>query len=144
MLPAGLERVCNPLHTAGAHGDHVESICEPGQLGMCCQVRARRPLEPALLLGAHHLQRIAEALPALALDLHEHDPPAAPGYEVELVPSRPDVRAQDAVAAQPVVPARTELGQPSVTLGRDSRAPGRSAGGWDTDPARARPPNARA
>ena len=71
--------------------------------------RLRRPAQAALLLRPHHLDRIAERLAGLRLHLHEREPAAAPRDEVELVAACPDVRVEDPVAAQEVVPPRPPL-----------------------------------
>ena len=62
----------------------------------------RAPQPPPLLRG-DHLERMAERVAAFALDLAEDEPAAAADDQVELVATRPDVRPEDAVAAQAVV-----------------------------------------
>ena len=52
----------------------------------------------ALLLGANHLERIAEAAVLLRLHLAEDELTATADHEVELVTADPYVRRQDAVA----------------------------------------------
>src|SRR5579884_2851963 len=54
----------------------------------------------ALLLGGHHLERVAEPLAALRLHLAEHDHAAAADDEVELVAGEPAVRVEDPVEAR--------------------------------------------
>ena len=61
------------------------------------------PSEPTALLRRHHLERMAEVCGCLAFHLAEDDPPATPDDEVELVASSPNVRAENAIAAQTVV-----------------------------------------
>src|SRR5689334_5041661 len=73
----------------------------------------RRAPQPALLLRRHHLERVAEPGPALRLHLTEDDPPPAARDHVQLVAARPDVAAEDAVAAQPVPEHRPVLGAPA-------------------------------
>jgi hypothetical protein len=97
------------LEAVAAHCDDVEGTVEVCQLRMRGEVGVPCAGEPALLLGADHLEGVAVALAALALDLDEDESPAAADDEVELVPARPDVRCQDAVPAQPVVPERAQL-----------------------------------
>ena len=65
--------------------------------------RFGRTAQAALLLGADHLERVAAPGAALRLDLAEHQPPAAARDQVDLVAASPDVRAEDPVAAKPVV-----------------------------------------
>ncbi len=65
--------------------------------------------EPAALLRRHHLERMAEVRRRLALHLAEDDSTAAPDDEVELVASRPDVCAENAITAQPVVTSGAAL-----------------------------------
>jgi hypothetical protein len=64
----------------------------------------------SLLLGANHLERIAEAAVLLRLHLAEDELTATADHEVELVTADPCVRRQDAVAAQAVVPQSAALG----------------------------------
>src|SRR5438034_8051665 len=109
MLPAGVKGPGHALEAVAAHCDDVEGTLEVCQFRMRGEVRMPRAGEPALLLGANHLEGVAVALTALALDLDEHESPATADDEVELVPARPDVRCQDAVPAQPVVPERAKL-----------------------------------
>ena len=52
----------------------------------------------SLLLGANHLERIAEAAVLLRLHLAEDELTATADHEVELVTADPCVRRQDAVA----------------------------------------------
>jgi hypothetical protein len=74
--------------------------CEPGLSG---------PSEPAALLRRHHLERVAEIRRRLAFHLAEDNSTAAPDDEVELVAARPDVRAENAITAQPVVTSGAAL-----------------------------------
>src|SRR5215212_3608538 len=69
-----------------------------------------RATQAAPLLCVHHLERITEPGAGLALHLAEHErlPPA--DDEIELVASDPDVLAEDAIAAQAVVPPGSALG----------------------------------
>src|SRR3954452_4586464 len=106
---------------------------------MCVQPGGCGTSQPAHLLRRDHLQRIAEAVAGLALHLAEHEHRAAPHDEVELVAADPDVLAEDAVRAQPVVPTRSELGgvpQARSPRGRPWRAT--SGGGSAKGRARAR------
>jgi uncharacterized heparinase superfamily protein len=66
--------------------------------------------DPPDLLRADHRDRLAEARAGLRLDLAEDEAAAASRDQVELVASRPDVRAQDPVAAERVVDGRAPLG----------------------------------
>jgi len=65
--------------------------------------------KPAPLLWSDHLQRMSELSAPLALDLAEDESVASTDDQVELVPTGPDVPAEDAVAAQPVVERRPAL-----------------------------------
>src|SRR5690349_20673284 len=90
---------------------------------MCGQPGGRRPSNPTLLLLVDHLDGLSERTTALGLHLAEDEPPPAPHDKVELVPTRPRVRVQDAIATQPVPPRGAALGGPAGrihanTLGR--------------------------
>src|SRR5207247_6104937 len=100
----------------------------PGGLGRGRQPRVTGLPEPAQLLPRDHLQRIAEPGTVLRLHLAEDEPPAAAQHQIELVAARPDVRAEDAVAAQPVVEPGPPLGPTALTPGRWPRARLRRAG----------------
>jgi hypothetical protein len=65
--------------------------------------------QPPPLLRRDHLERMAERVAALALDLAEDEPAPAPDDQVELVPAGPDVRAENPVPAQAVVERGTAL-----------------------------------
>jgi hypothetical protein len=67
------------------------------------------PSEPAALLRRHHLERVAEIRRRLAFHLAEDDSTAAPDDEVELVASRPHIRAENAITAQAVVTSGAAL-----------------------------------
>ena len=62
------------------------------------------------LLGGHHLERIAEPRPGLALHLAEDDGSTAPRDDVELVATRPRVRVEDPVGPQAVPAGGAPLG----------------------------------
>ncbi len=109
MLPAGLEGAGDTLEPGTAHRDDVEGAVELRQLGMRGEIGVSRASEPTLFLGTDHLEGVAVTLAALALDLDEDEPPATTHDEVQLVSARPDVRIQDAVAAQPVMPEGAQL-----------------------------------
>jgi hypothetical protein len=72
-----------------------------------------RPPDASSLLRRDHLERMAERGASLALDLAEDEPAPAPHDQVELVAARPDVGADDAVSAQPVVQRRASLEAPA-------------------------------
>ena len=69
-----------------------------------CEPRVGRVPDPADLLRCHHLEWIAETRAGLGLDLAEDQRPPAPHDHIELVARDPDVRAEDAVPAQPIPP----------------------------------------
>src|SRR5262245_37307293 len=77
---------------------------------MCVEPGRRRASDPPLLLLVHHLGGRSERRPCLLLHLAEDEPPAAPDYQVELVASRPRIRVEDSVAAQPVPPPGATFG----------------------------------
>jgi hypothetical protein len=87
----------------------LERDLEIRRLGMCSEPStSRRPHAPALL-RVDHLERVAEVLPALLLDLHDEQTPASPENEIELVAAGADVRVDEPVAAKPVVAKGTAL-----------------------------------
>src|SRR5688500_2789939 len=88
-------------------GDDLEPVVQAGRARIADEPRLRRAPHPPQLLRADHLERVAEAVAALPLHLAEDEPSAAAGDQVELVASGPDVRPEDAVAAQPIVPGRS-------------------------------------
>src|SRR5215831_9612030 len=98
----GLERLRNALHASVPHGDHVESDGEASELRSRGQPRLRRPPQPSLLLGRHHLERVPEPRSSFGLHLDEAQGRAAPHDQVELVATCPDVLPEDAPATQPV------------------------------------------
>src|SRR5476651_459917 len=78
--------------------------------GMAREPGLRRVPHAPDLLRVHHLERIAESRPGLALDLAEHDGSATPRDDVELVPARPGVRVENPVGPQPVPAGGAPLG----------------------------------
>jgi hypothetical protein len=94
----------------GLNGDDVESDLERCELGMRREPAFRGTAQAALLLGSDHFSRLSEAVAALLLHLTEDDPRTAPGDHVELVAGRPDVRPEEPVPTQPVVPDGPALG----------------------------------
>jgi hypothetical protein len=87
------------------------------------------PSEPAALLRRHHLERMAEVRGGLAFHLAEDDPPATSDDEVELIASRPDVRAENAITAQAVVTSGSAL----EAIAGPSRVQAASTGsGWSS------------
>src|SRR4051812_1148930 len=127
MAPPGstvaLERLPETLEPAAAERDHVEPRLQFHQRRICGEPGLCSPEQAALLLGGDHLERVAVALARLGLYLAEDELTAAAQNQVELVASDPDVRAQDAVAAQAVVPQRPPFGRPAGGSGaRRSRA----------------------
>src|SRR3989442_12584967 len=74
--PGYLESVGNALELSRALSDNVEAHVPPGELRMGGQPALRGAAQAPLLLGVHHLQRVAVAVLGLALDLAEHEPGA--------------------------------------------------------------------
>ena len=104
-----LERLLEALEPLAAEGDDVEPQLELHELRVRNQPRFRGSAQAALFLLRHHLEGITVSLSGLRLHLAEDELPPAAKDQVELVASDPDVRAQDAVAAQAVVPQRPPL-----------------------------------
>src|ERR1700719_2818451 len=77
-----LKRLRHPLHAAVAHRDHVEADREPREFGSATEPGGRRPSQPPLLLGRHHLERVAEPRVLLLLDLHKAQGAPAPHDQV--------------------------------------------------------------
>ena len=67
--------------------------------------------QATLLTLVDHLERIAVTLARLLLDLAEDNDAAATAEEIDLDAGQADVGAEDSVAAQAVVSARTALGR---------------------------------
>ena len=105
------ERVGHVLDPPAALGDHVEADVQPGEAWMGGEPELGGAADAASLLRRHHLERIAELVALLRLHLAEHERPAAPCDQIELVAAEPAVRVQDAVAVQPVPAGRTTLGR---------------------------------
>src|SRR5439155_8423227 len=134
---SGLERLLQPLETAAPEADHLEAQIQRRKLGVGREPRLGSLAQAALLLLRDHLERIAVSVAALRLHLDERELPSAAHDEIELVPADPDVRLQDAVTAQPVVPPRAALGRtPGLTR---SRGLGTSGGGSQRARSPARP-----
>ena len=86
--------------------------------------------EPTAFLRRHHLERMAEIGGRLAFHLAEDDSPASPDDEVELVASRPDVRAENAIPAQAVVTSGAAL----EAIADPSRVQAASTGSGSSSP----------
>ena len=98
------------LEPAGALDDDVEANPQPSAFGMEREPRLGGMPDTANLLGIHHLEGIAKTWAGLALHLAEDDRAPTPRNHVELVPARPDIRAEDPIGPK-AVPARgTPLG----------------------------------
>src|SRR5581483_1888611 len=104
------ERIAEPFELTVADCDDLERTLEALELRMLRQPGLSGTAEAPLLLRADHLERVAEALADLLLDLAEDQVPAPAGDDVELVPAGPGVPPQDPVAADPVVPGGAPLG----------------------------------
>src|SRR5205823_8453183 len=134
---SALERLLQPLQTAAPEADHLEAQIQPRELGAGREPHLRCLAQPALLLLRDHLERIAVSVAALRLHLDERELPSAAHDEVELVPADPNVRLQDPVSPQAVVPPRAALGStPGLTR---SRGLGTSGGGSQRARSPARP-----
>src|SRR6266540_2057526 len=103
------ERLLDALQLPRAVGHHVEANGAAAVLAMRRQPGARRTADATHLLRRHHLERIAEARAGLRLHFAEDEVAPAADDQVDLVAAGPDVLAEDAVAAQPVMPARALL-----------------------------------
>jgi hypothetical protein len=76
---------------------------------MGLQPGPRGATQPSLLIGSDHVGRVPEPDSRLLLDLAEDEPPAPANDDVQLVPSRPRVRCEDAIATQAVPPRSAPL-----------------------------------
>jgi hypothetical protein len=99
----------DPLQLARPDGDDFEPALECLTRRVPGQPRLRRELQPSELLLVDTLERVAEPVAGLPFDLAEHEPPAAPNDQIELVPAGPDVGAEDAVAAETIVAGGASL-----------------------------------
>ena len=127
----GSERVLDALEPPLADRDDVEADASARRAPDAPRATPRRPAAPALLLGGDHLERVAAAGAALLLHLDEAELAPAPGDQVELVAARPDVRAEDPPAAQPVPAGGLALGRCPGRGGSSpcvAAAPGTSSG----------------
>ena len=97
------------LELAGAHRHDLEPAFELLTRWVPGEPRLRGEPQPSQLLLVDHLERVTEPSAGLPLDLAKDEPPAAPDDQVELVTARPDVRAENAVAAQAVVAGGASL-----------------------------------
>lgn len=100
----------------------LEAEIELPCLGMTREPALAGAPKPPHLLRANHLERMAVAVARLALDLAEDDRAAPPQDQVELVPARPDVPAEDAVAPEPVVALDQPLKPPPLAGGAQAAA----------------------
>src|SRR6266545_4418729 len=134
-----LERLRHALEPAAPLGDDVEADLTAAVLRMRRQPRERGDANSPYLLRRHHLERVAVAIAALSFHLDEDNRAPAADDEVELVPADPDVRAEDAVETNAVVPKRSVLGRvPQVRRPSCRRGRATSGGGSDTGRARGR------
>ena len=77
-LAASLERGAKAAEPLALHRDHVVANHVAAVAAPRVEPRLGRPADPAYLLRRHHLERVAERVPALRLDLAEDErPPAA-------------------------------------------------------------------
>ena len=106
-VKAGLDGYA--LELAGPHRDDLEPAFERQKRRVPGQPRLRGEPQPPQFLLVDHLERVAEPIAGLPLDLAEDEPTAAPDDQIELVPAGPDIRAEDAVAAQAVVAGGASL-----------------------------------
>jgi hypothetical protein len=91
--------------------DHdVEANPQAAALGVAREPGLRRVPHPPDLLRVHHLERVAESRPGLALHLAEHEVSAAARDDVELVPADPRIRVENAIGPEPVPAGGAPLG----------------------------------
>jgi hypothetical protein len=109
---AAIERVGKTFEPPVAHRDDVESDREAIAFRMRREPRLGRTFHATLLLLGHRLVRIAVARASLFLHLDEPKLASPPHDQIELVPSRPDVRAEHAPPTQAIPPRRAAL--PSI------------------------------
>ena len=110
-VAAGLKRALDgyALELAGPHRDDFEPAFERLTRRVPGKPCFRSEVQTSQLFLVDHLEWVAEPVARLALDLAEHEPPTAPDDQVELVTARPDIRAENAVAAQAVVAGGSSL-----------------------------------
>ena len=110
-MPAGSDSEVSrkALEPPTLDGDQLEATVKGSALGMAGDPGLGGSPEPPTLLRRHHLERMPEVRGRLAFHLAEDDPAAAPDDQVELVASRPDVRAKNPITAQPVVTSGAAL-----------------------------------
>jgi hypothetical protein len=140
-MPEPCLRLAEPgaLDGTVSHGSYLEDHLEPTELGTRCKPRLRRTAQAPGLLGTHSLKGMSVARTRTRLHFTEDQAAAAPGDDVQLIPTRTCIRREDAVAAQPVMAAYAPLGvTPELARrpraahcrpGRSSTEPGTSGGG---------------
>ena len=99
----------HPLDLPAANGHDLDRELQAVGLRVFCQPGLCGAAHAPELLRADHLERVAEALALLPLDLGEDDRATATDDQVDFVPARPDVPAQHSIAAQQVVQRRELL-----------------------------------
>ncbi len=102
--------------------DHLEPDPDARVLRVPRQPHPRRGAHAAALLGVDGTESAAEATASSLLHLHEREVAATPDDQVELVATRADVRPQDPVAAQAVVPECPPLASVHAAAGSGSVA----------------------
>src|SRR5207244_3864859 len=112
---AASESLCDPLQPTTANRDYVEGHPQTTGFGMPGEPALCGAAHTPLLLLVHHLERMAEPLAGLLLDLAEHQPATAAGDDVELVTPGPGVLRQDPITVQAVPPAGAALGAETLT-----------------------------
>lgn len=118
------ERVHDDDEVSIALGSDIEAHLATRVLGVTREPGLAGPGEPPHLFGGHHLEGISEPAIAFRLHLAEDDGSAATDDEVELIATDPDVRSENPVAAQAVVPERTALGLSADRAGATPRRAG--------------------
>ncbi len=121
MVPRALSRACfrgvktdlnlrgHALEPFASHCDDIETDIEAGEVGVRSEPRLSCPDYPPQLLLVHHLERIAVPRAALPLHLAEDKHSSTASNHIQLVATRPDIRPENPVAAQPVMPDRAPL-----------------------------------
>ena len=97
------------LDSVPSNPDCLHGELEAGSLGMRRTPRPGSRMHAACLLLVDHLERVSEGLAALLLDLDDEKRAAASKHEIELVPTRVDVRIEKPVPPQSVVSERAPL-----------------------------------
>ncbi len=102
--PVGSYVERDSLDPAALNARRFELEVEAGQLRVPREKAGNGATHPPRLLGVDHLERVPEFKAALLLHLHDEQPAPAAEDEVELVATDSDVRADEPIAPQAVMP----------------------------------------